>query len=440
MMEIEETDKIIIAKPVACRPGFSTLKSFPAVPSGTVNASPPAALSENAAAVIRPRTVRFKPTCNINSVGAEALASAASQRSKEVTEPKVASNVVYKPIAKLVSKTTIALLANLGGHGIIPTRKDSDGGSPIQPSNHVKHQTEPTSDVHQDFPMQTEKDGNATPEYPEDDNKLVPNNGDRPSCDGHNWRKYGHKQVKGSEYPRSYYRCTYPNCTVKKKVEKMLDGQIAEIVYNGEHNHSNPQLAYVAALNEVKNPSFTNQQANIDKGSEGGKENENNSKSSGQSALFITIPPINDPFRATNSSSSLSMGGECEEASESLEAERDNFKSKRTKYEKQLLKESDTMGGASSEPRIVLQNNTDSEIIGDGFRWRKYGQKVVKGKTYPRSYYRCTSPKCIVRKYVERMSEDPCNVITTYEGRHNHDMPVKTTNAEMSKTRTNNKS
>lgn len=65
--------------------------------------------------------------------------------------------------------------------------------------------------------------------------------GDRPSYDGYNWRKYGQKQVKGSEYPRSYYKCTHPNCQVKKKVERSLDGQIAEIVYKGEHNHPKPR-------------------------------------------------------------------------------------------------------------------------------------------------------------------------------------------------------
>lgn len=59
--------------------------------------------------------------------------------------------------------------------------------------------------------------------------------------DGYNWRKYGQKQVKGSENPRSYYKCTYPNCPMKKKVERTLDGQITEIVYKGNHNHPKPQ-------------------------------------------------------------------------------------------------------------------------------------------------------------------------------------------------------
>lgn len=38
----------------------------------------------------------------------------------------------------------------------------------------------------------------------------------------------------------------------------------------------------------------------------------------------------------------------------------------------------------TQEPLIVVQNSVDSGIVKDGFRWRKYGQKVVKGNSYPR--------------------------------------------------------
>nr|QCQ28865.1 putative WRKY transcription factor 2 [Iris lactea var. lactea] len=58
--------------------------------------------------------------------------------------------------------------------------------------------------------------------------------------DGYNWRKYGQKQVKGSEYPRSYYKCTNLNCQVKKKVERNHEGQVTEIIYKGGHNHQKP--------------------------------------------------------------------------------------------------------------------------------------------------------------------------------------------------------
>lgn len=38
-------------------------------------------------------------------------------------------------------------------------------------------------------------------------------------------------------------------------------------------------------------------------------------------------------------------------------------------------------------PHGVVQSSIDSELIGDGFRWRKYGQKIVKGNPNPRLSY-----------------------------------------------------
>jgi hypothetical protein len=68
----------------------------------------------------------------------------------------------------------------------------------------------------------------------------VPAPVDKPADDGYNWRKYGQKVVKGSDCPRSYYKCTHANCPVKKKVEHAEDGQISEIIYKGKHNHQRP--------------------------------------------------------------------------------------------------------------------------------------------------------------------------------------------------------
>ncbi|XP_076939218.1 putative WRKY transcription factor 57 [Bidens hawaiensis] len=72
------------------------------------------------------------------------------------------------------------------------------------------------------------------------------------------------------------------------------------------------------------------------------------------------------------------------------------------------------------QPRFAFITKSEIDHLEDGYKWRKYGQKAVKNSLFPRSYYRCTSNKCTVKKRVERSSEDPTTVITTYEGQHCH--------------------
>lgn len=72
------------------------------------------------------------------------------------------------------------------------------------------------------------------------------------------------------------------------------------------------------------------------------------------------------------------------------------------------------------QPRVALQTRTDTDILDDGYKWRKYGQKAVKNNIHPRSYYRCTHQNCLVKKRVERCVHDPGLVMTTYQGQHNH--------------------
>lgn len=108
------------------------------------------------------------------------------------------------------------------------------------------------------------------------------------------------------------------------------------------------------------------------------------------------------------------------------------------------------------EPRFAFETRSEVDHLDDGYRWRKYGQKAVKNSRFPRyyllplplhlhratltccnhgltlllsalccrSYYRCTSATCGVKKRVERSSDDPAVVVTTYEGQHNHPSPV----------------
>ncbi|KAJ4968459.1 hypothetical protein NE237_015160 [Protea cynaroides] len=76
------------------------------------------------------------------------------------------------------------------------------------------------------------------------------------------------------------------------------------------------------------------------------------------------------------------------------------------------------------EPRFAFMTKSETDHLEDGYRWRKYGQKAVKNSPFPRSYYRCTSATCGVKKRVERSSADPSIVVTTYEGQHKHPSPV----------------
>nr|QPZ88997.1 putative WRKY33 protein [Fagopyrum hailuogouense] len=243
-------------------------------------------------------------------------------------------------------------------------------------------------------------------------NNSAPRGGSQPSYqyirssktseDGYNWRKYGQKQVKGSENPRSYYKCSYPNCPTKKKVETSLEGHITEIVYKGSHNHPKPQ---------PKRSSYDHSET--------------------------LVPPVGssqslDPSAAiTPETSSLSMEDEDEfdhtsaiSMSRPVKEDETEPESKRWKGENETEAMSAYGSRAVKEPRVVVQTTSEIDILDDGYRWRKYGQKVVKGNPNPRSYYKCTSIGCPVRKHIERASNDTRAVITTYEGKHNHDVPA----------------
>ena len=38
----------------------------------------------------------------------------------------------------------------------------------------------------------------------------------------------------------------------------------------------------------------------------------------------------------------------------------------------------------TSQPRFAFQTRSADDILDDGYRWRKYGQKAVKNSNYPR--------------------------------------------------------
>ncbi|KAL2932582.1 putative WRKY transcription factor 20 [Bienertia sinuspersici] len=241
---------------------------------------------------------------------------------------------------------------------------------------------------------------------------------ERTSDDGYNWRKYGQKLVKGSEFPRSYYKCTHPNCEVKKLFERSPDGTITEIIYKGQHDHPKPQPnrrlpagSMMSALEEKSDrvPPINGQEG-MTTNSFG--QTAHNNEPSGT--------PDQSPGGANDNSGELG-GSQLNRVAD--DADDDDPFAKRRRME---IGEMDINSVVKPirEPRVVVQTVSEVDILDDGYRWRKYGQKVVRGNPNPRSYYKCTHPGCPVRKHVERASHDPKAVITTYEGKHNHEVPT----------------
>ncbi|KAL6994180.1 hypothetical protein U1Q18_012287 [Sarracenia purpurea var. burkii] len=222
----------------------------------------------------------------------------------------------------------------------------------------------------------------------------------KPANDGYNWRKYGQKRIKASEYPRSYYRCTHLNCPVKKKVGHNFGGQITEITYKGHHNHELPQ-------------SNKRSKDGIDS-----KSNTNGSKGTSHS-VYAEDDTQPKPLPLV-SSDHVALGDIVLRLDE---GDDDKLNPKR-RYTEDGASELTSSHRTVTEPRIVVQTRSEVDLLDDGYKWRKYGQKVVKGNANPRSYYKCSYLGCNVRKHVERASSDSKAVVTTYEGKHNHDVPA----------------
>ncbi|KAF3966463.1 hypothetical protein CMV_009440 [Castanea mollissima] len=231
--------------------------------------------------------------------------------------------------------------------------------------------------------------------------------------DGYNWRKYGLKQVKGSEFARSYYKCTFSGCPVKKRVEHSLDGQV-KIIYKGQHNHELPQKRAKDTGNSNQgNPDFASQ-----------VQSGNLNKLKEETCLYLMSKKDQESSQATSEHLSGTTNSEVVDVAETGvdEKDEDEPESERQSTEVRVL-EPASSHRTVTEPRIV-QTTSEVDLLDDGYRWRKYGQKIVRGNPYPRRYYKCTTLGCSARKHVERASSDPKVVISTYEGKHNHDIPA----------------
>lgn len=109
--------------------------------------------------------------------------------------------------------------------------------------------------------------------------------GEGPPSDNWSWRKYGQKPIKGSPFPRGYYRCsTSKGCSAKKQVERCkTDASLLIITYTSTHNHPSPDTPAIKHSKHTKSspsedPSITPKQEPADEEQQqnsDGNENEN---------------------------------------------------------------------------------------------------------------------------------------------------------------------
>ncbi|XP_073300976.1 probable WRKY transcription factor 14 [Primulina huaijiensis] len=74
------------------------------------------------------------------------------------------------------------------------------------------------------------------------------------------WRKYGQKPIKGSPFPRGYFRCSSSKgCSARKQVERSrTDPSMLVITYTSDHNHPWPTQRNALAGSTRSHPIKTN--------------------------------------------------------------------------------------------------------------------------------------------------------------------------------------
>ncbi|XP_047310371.1 probable WRKY transcription factor 32 [Impatiens glandulifera] len=230
-----------------------------------------------------------------------------------------------------------------------------------------------------------------------------------PSSDGYNWRKYGQKQVKSPQGSRSYYRCSQSNCHAKKIECNDQTNCVIDIINKGAHNHEQPKKT----VNKESRLALCVTQSSADHLVSMLNDLDQSSSSK---------EPIQEAPN-TPESTVQKLTGLVEVGEGGTEGHIGKPDSKR-RMKKSDSGHVDSSLKSSKKNKFVVHAVGDMGTSGDGYRWRKYGQKMVKGNRHPRNYYRCTSAGCPVRKHTERAVDNPNALIITYKGNHDHGMPV----------------
>ncbi|CAI0394527.1 unnamed protein product [Linum tenue] len=249
---------------------------------------------------------------------------------------------------------------------------------------------------------------------PSDIRKLVIPVPKTATPDGYNWRKYGQKQVKSPYGSRSYYRCTHSDCFVKKIECTDHCGHVIEIVNKGMHSHDPPRKSNSKRVSRIASFGGRTSEDVITQHASRLKESD--------PAMPLKEPTEEKAMIAHRKR--LSPSGSSENDPRQIKEEHACVSEPKKRMKMDDLDCSGALTKTEKKPKFVVHAACDVGISGDGYRWRKYGQKMVKGNSHPRNYYRCTSAGCPVRKHIETAADNSSSVFITYKGIHDHDKPV----------------
>ncbi|KAI7736729.1 hypothetical protein M8C21_025009 [Ambrosia artemisiifolia] len=230
--------------------------------------------------------------------------------------------------------------------------------------------------------------------------------------DGYNWRKYGQKQVKSPPGSRSYFKCTHNECDAKKIEACDQYNSVTKIVYKGQHKHDPPKKVY-SRRGKLLSTSYRGKERKMISAPVS-KQHKSSGGSVSNGLILVeemdAPPPKPRQGKLSNQYDMLLLHM--------------HFMVRITRVKKSSSVSPGSVLKPPKKPKFVIHAASDVGISADGYRWRKYGQKMVKGNPHPRNYYKCTSAGCPVRKHIEMAVDGSSELILTYKGIHDHDIPT----------------
>ncbi|KAM0025974.1 putative transcription factor WRKY family [Helianthus debilis subsp. tardiflorus] len=250
--------------------------------------------------------------------------------------------------------------------------------------------------------------------------------------DSYAWLIYGRTKVKSPEGSRSYFRCKYSVCQAKKVVRHDQYHSIIDVVYKGQHKHDPPNIVTSKGR---KVPSTTKSLKGKSISTVGSKEH--------LTDVHIDGSEIKQRLKRNSSESSVIKHPKKPKfivhAIAGTKASADSYKWR--KYRQKMAKGNShpRLKRNSSEssvvihpkkPKFIVHATAGTKVSADSYKWRKYRQKMVKGNSHPRNCYKCAFAGCTVKKQMEKVVDGSSQVIITYKGLHNHDIPAASSHSK----------